>query len=579
MPEQHPMPARGDGGQRDQVSGPASAHRTTDSILELACSVLDELDLGAVLHQVLVASQELTGARYAALGVLNEDRTALARFVTLGLDDAQRHGIGSPPVGRGVLGELIADPRPLRLPEVGAHPRSYGFAAGHPPMTSFLGVPVRVRGVPFGNLYLTDKVGAAEFSEQDERSLVLLSDLAGVAIDHARRIAASEAQRDELAQLVAVLDATTQITRAVGGHTDLGAILRLIAKRGRALARARAVLIELEHRGELEVAAGAGELPPGIVGRRLPVAGTVAATALSSGETQRLEGPTLLRFERHGAGRLGLEASAGLVVPMVFHGRGHGVLVCLDRLEGGPDFTDEDQMLLESFASSAAVAVATAQTIEADRRSQRLAIIEQEKARWARELHDDTLQALGAVRLALEAGMRPGGEDRLVEVVGDVVGQLDRQIVALRTLITELRPATLDEFGPAAAIEDLAERIRAGGVAVEVTVDLARDHDGLAAHHATELETAVYRIVQESLTNAAKHGNGGRIVVVVSATETAISVVVCDDGVGFDLAAPTDGFGMLGIRERVELLGGTLEIDAQPGHGTTVTATLPVRIR
>ncbi|HYA09154.1 MAG TPA: GAF domain-containing protein, partial [Gaiellaceae bacterium] len=249
-------------------------------VLDVARSVLAELDLEVVLDRVLHAAQDLTDARYAALGVLNESRTELARFLTLGVDNATRHEIGDLPRGRGVLGELINNPAPLRLARVGNHARSWGFPAGHPSMDTFLGVPILVRGEPYGNLYLTEKAGGAEFTDADEEAVVLLAEFAGVAIDHAGRFTGARERQDDLERTVAALEATTQITRAVGGQTDLDSILELVAKRGRALVSARTLLIELEHGDELVVANGAGEFPDGLVGARVPREETVASAAL-----------------------------------------------------------------------------------------------------------------------------------------------------------------------------------------------------------------------------------------------------------------------------------------------------------
>ena len=237
--------------------------RAVRGVLDLARDVLAELDLDVVLERVVESAQELTDARYAALGVLDKSRSELSRFITRGIDDATHTAIGALPRGRGVLGALIENPVPLRLADVGRHPRSYGFPPGHPPMRTFLGAPIIVRGLPYGNLYLTEKAGGAQFSAEDEEALTVLAELAGVAIDHARRYTGASERRDELERTVATLDATTQIALAVGGETDLEVILELVAKRGRALVGARVLLIELRHQQELVVAAGAGELPAG----------------------------------------------------------------------------------------------------------------------------------------------------------------------------------------------------------------------------------------------------------------------------------------------------------------------------
>jgi two-component system, NarL family, sensor histidine kinase DevS len=549
------------------------------ALVDVARGVLDELDLELALEKVLQSARELTGARYAALGVLDESRTELARFIAVGIDDATRRQIGPLPKGRGVLGELIADPVPLRLANVGAHPRSYGFPVGHPPMASFLGVPILVAGKPFGNLYLTDKQGCDEFSQDDEDALVLLAEFAGVAIDHARRFTGSETRRGELERTVEALDATIQIGTALGGQMELETILELVAKRGRALVSARALVIELQEGGELVVAAAAGHIPPDLVGSRVPMEETVASQALRTGKPQRLEEElNRIRFQQHGLGHLGLEAECGLVVPLIFHGRQHGVLVAVDRLEGA-SFTPQDLRLLESFAVSAAAAVDTARSVAAERRSQRLAAAEQERARWARELHDETLQGLAAVRVGLSSARRTADQQAMTAAMDQAVEQLDGEIAGLRGLLTELRPAALDELGTEAAIGALADRAARSGLEVDVSIDLAYEQGRQQERPTPELEVAMYRIVQEALTNAMKHGHAKRAMIELIEEDDVARLTVRDDGEGFDPTHETAGFGLLGMRERAELVEATLEIASAPGEGTTITATFPVHRR
>jgi len=551
--------------------------RATAGILEVARSVLSELDLDVVLERVLRSAQELTEARYAALGVLDDSRTELARFLTRGIDEQTRIAIGNLPRGRGVLGVLIERPEPLRLADVSEHSRSYGFPHAHPPMHSFLGVPILVEGIPFGNLYLTEKAGGEQFSDADEQAVMVLADFAGVAIDHASRYTGASEHRDELQRTVAALEATTQIARAVGGETDPEVVLRLVAKRGRALVSARGLLIELARGSELEVAAGAGEIPSELVGTRLPLTGTVAAQAMRTGRTQRLEEVlNRARFEEHGLGRAGVDARGGLVVPLIFRGRGHGVLLVLDRLEDGPSFSAQDQLLLESFATSAATAVATAQSVASERRRQRVAAAEAERHRWARELHDDTLQSLSALRFGLSAARRSGEAGELERAVGQAVEQIEASIANLRALITDLRPAALDELGVQAAVEALAERSERHGIEVDVSIQLDHDADAQHTRLSGELETTLYRMTQEALNNAARHGRATRAVVEIGASETEVRLLVRDNGCGFDTRQRSDGFGLLGMHERVELLGGELEIESAAGKGTTIRARLPV---
>jgi signal transduction histidine kinase len=401
-----------------------------------------------------------------------------------------------------------------------------------------------------------------------------------VAIDHARRYSGLEAQHAELRRTVDALDATMQIARALGGETDLDSILGLVAKRGRALVSARALVIEHEEDGAMVIAAGAGELPEGLIGERVDLKDSLASAALRASTTLRLEeDANQARFERYGLGRLGVHASGGLIVPLIFRGRGHGVLVAVDRLEGGPAFSAEDQRLLEAFAASAATAVATAVTVEAERRRQRLAAAELERTRWARELHDETLQNLAALRLGLAAELRRPSPEGLLEAVTEAVAQLEGEITTLRALVTDLRPAALDDLGVQAAVEDLAGRARNRGLEVDVSIDLAYEQGRAPERLAPELEIATYRIVQEALTNASKHGDARRAHVEIGEDQSNVWVTVRDDGHGFDTTARTSGFGLAGMQERVELLHGTLEIESSPAHGTTIKAMFPAQYR
>jgi signal transduction histidine kinase len=563
--------------QRDDLSlVKAAGHR----VFEVARTFLAELDAEAVFDRVLESARDLTGARYAALGVLDESGTALARFLSAGIDASTRQQIGSLPAGRGVLGELIRNPAPLRLPEVGEHPRSFGFPPGHPPMHTFLGVPILIGGKPFGNLYLTEKENGAEFSQEDEEALVLLAGFAGLAIDHARRYSALEARRGELQRNVDALDATVQIARTLAGQTDLGLVLELIAKRGRDLVSARGLVIELNEGDELIVASGAGELPRGLIGHKLGLKDTVASAALRTRRVQRLDDElNRARFSEHGLGHLGLQTEGGLVVPLVFQDRAYGVLVAVDRLVDGPEFTAQDEALLESFAASAATAVATAHSVAVARRNDRLAAAEQERARWARELHDETLQGLAALRLGLAAGRRTEDPAVLNKVVEQAIGGLESEIADLRSFITELRPVALDELGTEPAIEALRERSERIGLEVDLSIDLAFEQGRKPDRHTPEFELATYRIVQEALTNAGKHGAATRAVVEIIENENTVELSIRDNGRGFDPESPSRGFGLLGMRERAELLGGWLEIDSTPGQGSVIRASLPVQRR
>jgi signal transduction histidine kinase len=548
------------------------------TLIALGNSVLEESELELVFERVLEAGRELTGARYAALGVLDVQRQRLARFLTAGIDDETREMLGDPPSGHGVLGELIRDPVPLRLPAVGAHPRSYGFPIGHPPMQTFLGVPILVGGQAWGNLYLTEKDGG-EFTEDDEQAVVMLARYAAIAIDNARRLEQVSGRRDELERTVAAMRATTEISSALAGETDLDVVLELIAKRGRALVGASALVIELVTGDATRIAAVAGAVDRGIVGRELPQDGTVAGRVLESRRPQRLsDNLNRARFREAGLGHLGFEAGAGLFVPLAFRTETPGVLAALHP-PGVGEFSDEDERLLTSFATSAASAVVTARSVSAEQVQAREAATEDERRRWARELHDETLQGLGALRLSMAAARKATNPDAWRTALDDAIVELDTEIANVRGIIADVRPAALDELGAAAAVTALTERIRSRGIDVELAVDLDYEAGRTSARHVADLETAIYRICQEAMTNGLKHSGAESLRVELTEAEGHVTIRVADDGQGFDPSERVDGFGLVGMRERVDLLGGRLAIDTAPGEGTTLTARLPVRRR
>ncbi|MFP5388391.1 MAG: GAF domain-containing protein, partial [Thermoleophilia bacterium] len=252
-------------------------------LIDVGRSLVAELDPETIFQQVLEVACDLTGARYAALGVLDEDRHELERFIVRGIDPEARRAIGNLPRGRGVLGLLIEQPRPLRLSDVGHHPRSYGFPPGHPPMANFLGVPVMVRGNAWGNLYLTEKDGG-DFDEADEQSAMILAEWAAIALENARLYRSVQSRGDEMERAVHRLEATTEVARAVGGETDLDRILEIVVKRGRALVEARSLLILLSAGDELLTASIAGEHSAEMAEARIPIAGSVPGQVLEAGE-------------------------------------------------------------------------------------------------------------------------------------------------------------------------------------------------------------------------------------------------------------------------------------------------------
>jgi signal transduction histidine kinase len=499
-------------------------------LVEVGRSLVTELDPEAVFHRLLDVARELTGARYAAIGVLDERREQLERFLTSGIDEEAHRAIGDLPRGRGVLGVLISDPKPLRLADVGSHPQSYGFPLAHPAMTTFLGVPLIIEGQAWGNLYLCEKAGGEEFTEEDEQSVIVLSDWAAIAIRNARLYRTVRERRDELERTMRGLETTTEISRALGGVTDLGRVLELVVKRSRALIDARAAEISLRDGDEYVLAAVAGE---------------------------RIEGS---RGDR-------------IVAPMIFRHREVGTLTVIDRLHGDGPFTEEDERLLQAFAASAATAVATAQNASEEALRRSIEASEAERTRWARELHDDTLQQLAGLRMLLSGARRSGDAERMSGAIEQALEQITTAVGDLRSLITELRPAALDELGITPALESLVARFeRQTDLAVALDVDL-----GDQPRFAPEVESTVYRLVQEALTNIAKHARAGQVTVRIRDRDDEIALEVRDDGAGFDPQHSSSGFGLIGMRERLALVNGTLRVESSPGAGTVLHASIPAR--
>jgi signal transduction histidine kinase len=342
------------------------------------------------------------------------------------------------------------------------------------------------------------------------------------------------------------LEAMQEVAGALGARSDPRVVLQLIAERGRALASAASVLVLIEEGDELVAWAVAGE---GSAGGRAP-----------AGEAPRPES-------------FGVRAPAALQVPLVFRGHAYGVLLACARTVDGADLGRREEELLHALAVSAAMTVHATQAVGPGQLRYALEAAERERQHWARELHDETLQGLGALRVLLSSGLR-GRPAALREAAAQAVDEINRQIEAMRGLITELRPAALDELGLDAAIEVLVERA-ARDLRLRTEVDLAYERGESTTRLLPELEASIYRLVQEALTNVAKHSRARAVIVRILEAGGRVAVEVQDDGVGFDPAATPNGFGIIGMRERVALAGGTLEIASGPGSGTTVRASFP----
>jgi len=536
-------------------------------LLDAGIALSSELSLDALLQRTVESAAELTGARYAALGVIDRTGQALERFLTTGVDAETQATIGDLPRGRGILGVLIRDATTLRLHDLSEDPRSTGFPPGHPPMRTFLGVPILLRGTAYGNLYLTEKEDGADFSDEDEDAIHVLAAQAAVAIENARLYETSQ-------RWLRQLESLNEIGNALTSELDLERLLDLVATRLRELVDARVVLIALpDGSGDLRVAAADGEGADafGLVGMRLGIADSKAGRVLERGRSERID--SVLddpEIDQGAARRLG--ARSALYVPLVVAGGSIGVVVAHDRTGADPVFGEEDLRLAESLASRAAIAVDLSQRVSRDAVRRVVEAQELERARLARELHDETGQALTSILLGLKSL-----EDRLDSDEGRAAATELRELVVttlqdVRRLAVELRPSALDDFGLVAAIERLTETFAAGsGIAVDLDARLGDER------LPGEIETALYRLVQEALTNVLKHAGAARVRVTLTRDDGGVTAVVEDDGAGFDAATRNGGLGLTGMRERLGIVGGRLTIDSTSGRGTTLLAEVPLR--
>ncbi len=521
-----------------------------EQLLDVGRSLVGERDPDAVLMRVLEAARTLTGARYAAVGVLDEDGSELARFLTVGIDEETRRRIGPLPRGHGILGELIRNPKPLRLTRISDHPRSYGFPAEHPPMETFLGVPVRIGDAVYGNLYLTEKEDGTEFDAVDEHVLVILAELAAVAIDNARAHAQSLRDRRKIENAMRGLEETASLNREMVGRGDYDRVIELVVKRGRSLAEARTAILLLLEGDDLHLVAAAGEVAPEILGRVTPAQGSISQGVLRAGRGQLITADVAVRFDEVNPG-----GGSGVIVPLRARGTDLGVLAFFDRLDPEHPFSTDDVLALESFGTSAATRIYAARALDDERVSLSIAYSERERQRWARELHDETLQELGALNVTLASALAGDDPAAMRGALERSSAQVEQVIAGLQGLITELRPASLDQLGVAAAVETLIERVSSrSGLDLDLDLDLAYDGGRATSRLDPELESTVYRLVQESLTNVVKHADATQARIKIEETEGRLTIAVEDNGHGFE-GTPNGGFGVVGMRERVALRG------------------------
>lgn len=531
------------------------------ALLDASMAITSDLSLESLLERLVSTAAALTGAAYAALGVIDRSGEQLESFVTTGIDGETHRAIGDLPRGRGILGVLIDEATPLRLHDLSDDPRSVGFPPNHPAMHTFLGVPILVRGVAYGNFYLTEKEGGADFTEGDQEVVSLLAAQAAIAIENARLYEAAT-------QWSRQLESLNEIGNALATETNIDRLLDLVARRSRELLNARLVTVLLPAGGgELRFVAVAGEGGGDLIGQTMPLAASKSGRVIERGHSERvdsvLDDPEV---DHEVMRRFG--ARTGLWVPLVARGQTIGLLAAHDKLLADPRFTDNDLRLAETFASRASVAVDLSQRIARDAFRRVVEAQELERRRLARELHDETGQALTSILLGLKSLEDAVSSD---EARGSVASLRELVVATLqdvRRLAVELRPKVLDDFGLVPALERLTESF-GEQTEIDVRFETALGGERLPA----DVETALYRIVQEALTNVVKHAHARSVSIVLARKPDTVALVIEDDGRGFDPATTREGgFGLEGMRERVGLLDGKLQVESGAAAGTTIVA-------
>jgi signal transduction histidine kinase len=543
-----------------------ATHHDTDrlrALVETGIAINSELSLDTLLERIVEAAARVTDARYVALGVIDPTGGALERFVTHGLSAETVAEIGDLPHGRGILGVLIRDARPLRLHDLAEDSRSVGFPANHPPMKTFLGVPILLRGVAYGNLYLTEKDGGADFTEEDEELATLLAAQAAVAVENARLYESATAWSEQLESL-------NEVGAALAGELELDRLLDLVASNLRSLIDARLVAIALPSGDGLRIVASDSDRADDFAHVDLLGRDSKTARVLERGRSERvdslLEDPEVAQDV---ARRLG--ATTGLYVPLVVRERTIGVLVAHDKTAADPRFTSSDLRIAEQFALRASIAVDLSQRVARDALRRVVAGQELERRRLARELHDETGQALTSILLGLRAVDEAGLDERARGAVADLRELVVATLQDVRRLAVQLRPKALDDFGLAAALERLAQTLSETS-SLHIDLEARLGEERLPS----EVETTLYRIVQEALTNIVKHAQATRVSILLMRRDGAATAVIEDDGRGFDLASTSETFGLEGMRERAELHDGRLTIESAPGSGTTLVVEVPL---
>ncbi|WP_234430916.1 GAF domain-containing sensor histidine kinase [Streptomyces sp. NRRL F-4489] len=540
----------------ERTQGPG-AHTLLDAVLAIG----SDLDLEVVLRRIAQSAVALVDAEYGALGVLGEDGT-ITQFLTVGLDEATAARIGHYPRGEGILGLLVREPRPLRLADLTRHPSSAGFPPGHPPMTSFLGAPVRVRDRVFGNLYLTNKKGGAQFDADDEAVLRTLAAAAGVAIDNARLYEDARRRQRWLA-------AGNELTRSLLSGEEPAAVLERFTGTVREMSGADLVTLAVPvgDGGDLVVEAAAGDRADEVRGLALP-ASALAARVFASGETVISEAVSRdPRAEGGSASRV--ELGPAFLVPLGTREHVRGVLQVANA-PGGPAFSDAVVDMVIGYGNQAALALEVAER----RRDSEQMLVLTDRDRIARDLHDLVIQRLFAGALTLQSTLgRVADRPQVGERVQRVVDDLDDTIKIIRSTIYGLREHDRDRLGAGLRSRLVAATDRAGqalGFAPALRMTGLLDTT-VPAGHADHL----LAVVGEALSNAARHAGATAVDVSVAVTAAELRARVADNGRGIE---PGSGrrSGLANLRCRAEELGGRFRVAANEPRGTVVEWVVPL---
>ena len=530
----------------------SSGENRVRALLDAVLAVGGELDLHATLQRIVTAAAQLADARYAALGVLDRTGEALSDFITYGLTEQERQQIGALPRGHGILGLLITDTRPLRLHDLRQHANSYGFPDHHPPMHSFLGVPVRVGDRVFGNLYLTEKRDGGDFTPDDKEAMIALAVTAGVAVENARLF-------EDASRRANWLGATTEILQTLLRQVDRADALSLVASHARQVADADVALLVLEQDdGTLRVECVEGSLSE-LYRTSLPRQGALA-DVVDQGATIHLG---------QGVRVPGVSVATALLVPFTGPGgAGGALLVGTTEPRAGRWLGDEDVQALQGFAAQAAIALDRAQAQE-DRGA--LAVLA-DRDRIARDLHDLVIQQLFATGLTLQATLpQLASKPELVERITGAVDSLDETIRDIRGAIFELHHHG-DDAGLRAQVQDAVAAAAGGGTRPGLVVEGPLDSavsDRVRPH--------LLAVLVEALSNAARHADAQQIdvrITIESEPVLAVVLEVSDDGRGFAVGGRESG--VRNMRERAEALEGTFDLASTPDAGTTIRWRAPL---